>query len=126
MAGVAVKTEEIAVQVKLFALVAPAVGATIFCVTVTALVEVQPLVVLVTVTVKVPGAVVVAVAPVPKLLDQLYVTPVAGVAASVALGVVQVTVAGLAVAVAVGGVLFTVTVTERVVEQPFVPVTVTV
>ena len=122
----AVKTAEVLVQSKLFALVAVAAGTLASCVTVTLDTAKQPFVGFVTVTVKVPGAFVVAVAAVPKLFDQLYVTPVAGVAVKTVEVLVQSKLFAL-VAVAAGTLASWVTVTVDTAKQPFVGfVTVTV
>ena len=68
-----------------------------------------------------------AVCAVPKLFDHEYVTPVAGNAVSVAVGLVQFTVAKSAEALAAGAALSAVTFTVAVAVQPLLMlVTVTV
>jgi hypothetical protein len=105
--------------------VAVATGGVVFEVTVTDAEPIQPFVVLVTVTVYVPAAVTVLVAPVPPPLHA-YVTPVDGVAVKVASVFVHDKFL-FVVAPAVGGVVFEVTVTDAVPVQPFtISVTVTV
>jgi hypothetical protein len=77
----------------------------------------------VTVTVYVPGDVIVAVAFVPKPFDHKYVPP--PLAVLVTMVVVQVKFV-LPVMLAVGGVMLCVTLVVAVAVQPFEPVTVTV
>jgi hypothetical protein len=106
-------------------LVIPAVGATVFDVTVMLAVEVQPLV-FVTVTVYVPADVMVADAVLPKPLFHEYETPpVAVTLIDVVVHVNSVTPV-LLVIPAVGAVVFDVTVMLAVEVQPLAPVTVTV
>ena len=83
---------------------------------------VQPLAA-VTVTVYVPGEVILAMAFVPKLFDHRYVPP--PLAVLVTLVVVQVRFV-VPIILALGGVLLWVTLVVTIAVHPFVPVTVTV
>jgi hypothetical protein len=112
----------VVVQLKLSEPVILAVGRLPSCVTEVVAVAVQPFEP-VTVTVYVPGEVIVAVALVPKPFDHWYVPP--PLAVLVTLVVVQLKLSE-PVILAVGGVVLCVTIVVAVAVQPFEPVTVTV
>jgi hypothetical protein len=110
------------VQVKFILPVILAVGGVMLCVTLVVAVAVQPFEP-VTVTVYVPGEVMVAVAFVPKPFDHKYVPPPLAVLVTL---VVEQLKLSVPVILAVGGVVLCVTLVVAVAVQPFEPVTVTV